>query len=295
MSTVSRWFDKKRGLALGIAGGGGGVGQMIMAPFATYLIVKFDWRTAYIVVGLMTWLVMFPVSRLLKRGPCEIGLLPDGVKLNSLDRQETQPKNEENNLQTAGLSLNQAFRTRSFWLCGFSSLALAFCMLLVLIHIVPHAMDLGFSDTQAALTLSIIGGSAIAGRVLMGIWADRVGRKPTAVITFLIQAGAMVWLLWAQDLWMLYLVALVYGFANGGLHSAKSALTGDIFGVRRIGTILGILEVGFAIGAALGPFLAGLLFDVTNSYDIAFLTGALFMVMGALVIALTRREVGRNT
>ena len=293
MSTVSRWFDKKRGLAVGITGSGSGLGQVIIAPLATFLIARFDWRIAYIAVGLLTLLIVVPISRLLKREPREIGLLPDGVKLDSVNSQGQQPKTEENSVHLVGLSLNQAFRTRSFWLCGLCWLSLSFCLLLVATHIVPHATDLGFSDAQAAIIISIIGGSAIAGRVLMGILADKIGRRVVSVICFLIQAGAMLWLLWGQDLWMLYVFALVYGFANGGLHSAVAALVSDIFGLRKIGTILGVLETGFATGAALGPYIGGLIFDNYNSYSVAFLVGAATMVVGAIIIALTRRETGR--
>jgi len=288
MSPVLRWFSKKRGLAVGIAISGGGLGQVVIAPFATYLIAAFDWRMAFIVIGLIAWLIVIPVSRLLKGDPHEIGALPDGAKSNSTGKQG--PEIRENSSQPVGLSLLQVSKTRSFWLCMSIWFLVSLCVLLVVTHIIPHTTDLGFSTVEAAIVLSLIGGSTTAGMVIMGNVSDRIGRKKTAIICSLLQAGTMGWLIWAQDLWMLYLFALVYGFVSGGFASTFTALLGDIFGLPSIGRILGVLELGWGIGAALGPIIGGLIFDITNSYSVAFLIGVTVMIVAALLVSLVRRE-----
>lgn len=289
MSAVSRWFDKKRGLALGIASSGAGLGMLIMAPFATYLISNFSWRTAYFVIGLIAWLIVIPLSRLLKRDPYEIGALPDGVKSDSNDIGE-----EEDRMRLSGLSLPQVFRTRSFWLVIFIWIFFASNIFLVMTHLVPHARDINFSPMEAATVLSLIGGISIVGRVLLGIISDRIGRKLTAIICTLLQAGAMVWLIWAQDLWMLFLFALVYGFAYGGMSPVMAALVSDTFGLGRIGVILGLLETSFGVGAAIGSAVGGLIFDARHSYSLAFLLGAVAMLVVTLLISLIRQETNRN-
>ncbi len=289
ISTVTRWFDKKRGLALGIASSGAGLGPLLMAPFATFLISNLNWRMTYLVIGLIAWSVVIPLSRLLKNSPYEIGTLPDGVKSDSRDID-----NEEDNIQPIGLSLPQVLRTRSFWLIIFIWVLFGATLFLILTHIVPHATDLGFSAVEAATVLSLIGGAAVAGRVLMGTVSDRIGRKVTAIICALLNTGTMVWLLWSQDLWMFYLFALVYGFTYGGIGSSLAALVGDTFGLYKIGTIVGVLDVGFGVGAAIGPYIGGLIFDVNNSYSTAFLIGALAMLIVPALIALIRRETNRN-
>jgi len=288
-STVSRWFDKKRGLALGIAGSGAGLGIVIMAPFATFLISHFDWRMAYLGIGLIAWLIVIPLSRLLKRDPYEIGALPDGLNSHSKGI-----ASEDESIQPVDSSLLPVFRTRSFWLVIFIWLFFASCLFLVFTHLVPHATDIGFSAGEAAAVLSLMGGAGIAGRVLMGVASDRIGRKSTAVICTLLQAGAMVWLIWSQDLWMLYLFALVFGFAYSGFSSSMGALIGDTFGLGKIGAIFGVLEIGFGIGAAIGSAIGGLIFDVSNSYSVAFLMGAVAMLISTLLIALIRKETNRN-
>ena len=167
-------------------------------------------------------------------------------------------------------------------------------MFLVITHIIPHATDIGISAVEAAAVLSLMGGTRAAGMVLLGSVADRVGRKKIAIICTLFQAGVMAWLIWAQDLWMLFLFAIVYGLASGGLLSSITALLGDTFGLNRIDSILGVLGFGWAIGAATGPVIGGLVFDISNSYSLAFLLGAVAMAIIAPLTALIRRETGRN-
>jgi len=287
MSTISRWFDKKRGLALGIAGSGGGLGRVIMAPFATFLISSLDWRMAYIVIGLIAWLIVIPVSRLLRKDPYEIGALPDGAKSDS-----RYIKNEKKSIQPIDFSLLQILKTRSFWLIISIWLFWSSSFFLILTHLIPHVTDMGFSAGEAAIVVSLMGGTSIAGSVIIGRVSDSIGRKTTAIICSLLQAGAMVWLIWSQDLWMLYLFAVAYGFTNGGLSPPVNALVGDTFGLRNIGVILGVLHIGWGIGAAIGPAVGGLIFDVKNSYSIAFWMGGGAWLIVTLLIALIRREAG---
>ncbi|MFC1964887.1 MFS transporter [Chloroflexota bacterium] len=289
-SIVSRWFNKKRGLALGIAGSGIGVGAMVMAPFAAYLISNYDWRIAYIVMGLTVWLVVIPISRLLRRDPYEIGTLPDGVKSYSNDT-----RTEKHGIQQGGLSLLQTLRTRSFWLFIFVWLFFGSCFSLILTHLVPHATDIGFSVGEVATIPSLIGVSTIVGRVLMGIVSDRIGRKLTAIICALLMASTVTLLPWIQGLLMLQLFALVFGFAYGGYGASVSAIIGGTFGLYRIGAILGVLDVGFAIGAATGPAVGGLIFDSTGTYSVAFWIGAAAMFLVSLLITKIRRETGRDS
>ena len=289
MSAVSRWFDKKRGLALGLSSLGIGLGTVIMAPFATYLITNFDWHTAYLIIGLIAWLIVIPLSRLLKKDPREIGALPDGVKS---CRQEV--KSKENSIQLIDSSLWLVFRKRSFWILVSTWFLFASSVFLVFTHLVPHVTDIGFSAGEAAAVLSLIGMGSIPGRLVMGIASDRIGRKSAIIICTLLQSGAMVWLLWARDLWMFYLFALIFGFAHSGLGPSMAAIIGDTFGLGKIGAIFGLLEVGFGIGAAIGPAIGGLIFDVTGSYSIAFLIVPAAMLLATLFIALIRRETNTN-
>jgi len=289
MSAVSRWFDKKRGMALGLSSLGVGLGMVVMAPFATYLITNFGWHTAYLIIGLIAWSVALPLSLLLKKDPREVGALPDGVKAYT-----EAAKSEGDSIQPIDSSLSQLFRTRNFWLFVFIWFLFAACLFLIFTHLVPHITDIGFSAGQAAVVLSLIGVASIPGRLLMGIVSDRLGRKLAPIICTLLQSGAIVWLVWAQDLWSLYLFALVFGFFYSGFGTSGAALISDTFGLNKIGVIFGLLEISFGIGAAIGPAFGGIIFDVRHSYSLAFLIGAVAMLVVTLLIVLIRQETNRN-
>ncbi len=289
MSTVSRWFEKKRGLALGIASMGAGMGPLVVAPFATYLLSIFDWRMAFTVLGAIAWVVVLPLSRLLKRDPQEIGMLPDGAGFSQGIARGEKPFVVEDYL-----SPWQAFRTRSFWLFLFAFLFFAMNLFIILTHLVPHITDLGFSPVEAATVLSVAGGAALAGRLLLGTASDRMGRKRVAIICMLLHVIALVWLLWSRELWMFYIFALIFGIAWGGMGPATAVIIGETFGLGRIGAVLGILEAGFSIGAGIGPVIGGLIFDLRQSYSLSFLVGVVAMLVATVLVAFVRRETGRT-
>jgi MFS family permease len=155
----------------------------------------------------------------------------------------------------------------------------------MLTHVVPRAQDVGITPVEAAGIVGLVGAVTIPFRIGIGMAADRIGRKKAGVICALIHTVAMLWLISADELWMFYLFAVIYGIGYGGLDPPIVALIGDVFGLRRVGVIMGSLIVGWGLGAALGPYLAGLIFDVSGSYTAAFITAAVVMVAVALFIS----------
>lgn len=283
MSTVSRWFDRKRGMALGIASSGIGLGTVVMSPLATFLIAISTWRTAYLVLGIIAFIIIVPLAQLLKKDPAAMGLSPDGVRY-------TDSTGTAKTVPVSGLSLREAAGTRSFYLIMLMWLFFSYNLLLITAHLVPHATDIGISVGSAAAVLSVVGGMNILGRVTVGSISDRLGYKSAAILSALLQGAAMLLLVWANQLWLFFVFAGVYGFAYGGFDPCLVAIASNAFGVRRIGAILGVIDIGFGIGAAIGPALAGLVFDATKSYSISFLIGAASMLVTVLLVLLTRRE-----
>lgn len=275
ISTISRWFDKKRGLAVGIAGSGEGIGSVAMAPLSTFLISSFNWKTAYLILGIIIWAISLPLSFLAKREPSEIGLLPDGV------RPENGPAVEENVEEgddgANDLTVVDILKSGSFWVVAGVWFCFSFCMVMLMTHMVPHLTDMGISAEEAALIVGILGAARAVGMIGLGGVADRFGRKKVAITAAVVQVAVMAWLIWAEQSWMLYLFAVFYGLANGGLFSGITPLLGDTFGLNRLGTVLGLLEIGWGIGAAIGPLIGGYLFDTYGSYTWAFIIGAVIM------------------
>ena len=283
-ATTSRWFDQKRGLAVAIATIGSGLGTSIMAPIATYLIAEFDWRRAYMVIGLASGLITILLSLLLRRSPAE--RLADF----SARKVPVSPASSYSD----SLSLIQASKTRSFWCLGVAWFLNSLCLNLVLTHIVPYATDIGISKADAALILSLNGAAVVPARLIMGGISDRLGRKMTTIVCSLLQVFAMVWLIWAQELWALYLFAIVFGVGDGGFYSPSTAMVGDIFGLRNIGVLMGVLAAAWGIGAAVGPAMGGLIFDTNRSYFFAFLAGALAVMLATVLVAFLRSELKSN-
>lgn len=288
-STTSRWFEKKRGFVLGITTSGGGLGAIVMAPFATYLISNFGWRTAFVVMGLIAWVVIGFMSLILKKDPSDMGLLPDGERS---EADQPGAQNKERKAQLTDPSLLEASRTGSFWFLGLVRLFLSLDVHLVFVHVVPYAVDMGNSLMEAAIILTLIGGTTIPGRLLVGRVSDTVGRKAPAIACALLQVGALLWLMWARELWMLYVFAIAFGFLWGGLGVLTIALIGDVFGMRSIGAIMGMMSAGWALGAASGPAIGGYIFDISGTYFMAFATGALAILIAALLVALVTISYG---
>jgi MFS family permease len=168
-----------------------------------------------------------------------------------------------------------------------------FCIYTILIHIVPHVIDLGFSASTAADVLATLGGVSIAGRLIMGGAVDRIGSRRALIIIFTILMAALCLLPYATALWMLYVFAALQGFAHGGFFSITSPTVADLFGTRYHGLILGIVIFSGTIGGSIGPILGGRIFDVTHSYLGLFRMLAVACVI-ALVLAATLRPMRRR-
>ncbi|MEE8420127.1 MAG: MFS transporter [Dehalococcoidales bacterium] len=283
VSTVARWFDRRRGLAMGITGSGVGFGPLIIAPVATYLVATVDWRLAYVIIGVGAWVLTLPFSFLLKGDPSQVGALPDGAR-------EPVLNSGQNNLRAGYLSLLQAARVRSFWFCQVIWVFHAVNVFLIMTHLVPHVTDIGFSAMEAAIVLGVIGVGSTFGRIIMGVVSDRMGGKMTVILCGIFQSSATVSLIWVQDLPAFYLFAVAWGIAFGGMAPAMGTLASSTFGLGRIGSILGVLEMGLGIGAAVGSVVGGFIFDLTGGYTLAFLLGTTATLIVMVTVSFVRKE-----
>ena len=289
--TIPRWFEAKRGLSQGIVQAGGGLGTVIMPIFIAHLILNNDWRLAYIVAGVISGIGLLIIAILYKRRPQDMGLQPDG---------RTNPSNGNTGGQAEtktlkflhgtgkGLTLRQALRTRALWQLFAISMMAAFGHQLITIHLVPHATDKGFSTATAATFMSVLGVTNILGKLTMGTVSDYIGRQKAMIIAFSLAIAMLFWLIVAEELWAFYLFAALFGFAYAGWMPLFPTLTADLFGVASLGAIYGVVNASNAIGGALGTFLGGYIFDVTQSYVTAFISAAVLLVIG-IVLILTLR------
>ena len=262
----------------GIAMAGIGLGVLIMPPIANWLISNYGWRTSYIVIGIITLVFVILAAQFLKRDPSKMGRLPHGDG-------ELEPASL--NFKGGGFSLKAAIHTRQFWMAGMMFFFFGLCLQSIMVHIVPYATDLAISSANAANVLAVIGGCSLAGRVILGSTADRIGNKQTITVCFSMMFISLLWLLFARDLWMFYLFAVIFGLAYGGWASLVSLIVAELFGLASLGVILGAITLVEEIGHAIGPVLTGWIFDFTGSYQLAFsLCVAISMIPIILVLLL---------
>jgi len=282
LTTTARWFVRKRGIMTGIVKIGTGAGQFIMPLVASMLITSYGWRISYLIIGAAVLLLLISIAQLLRRDPSQIGPLPDCEN----DVSGCKPGSAGE-----GLSLNEALHTRQFWTICAVNLAIVFCFMTIIVHIVPHAQDIRVSATKAASVLSTIGGVSMAGRFITGIAIDRIGSKRAMLLCFILLLAGLLWLQIAQELWMLYLFAVIYGIAHGGYFTTMSPIVAEFFGIRAHGVLFGIVAFGGGIGGGIGPILAGYIFDITSGYSPAFWLCTCISALG-LVLLLLLKPIG---
>ena len=280
-STIPRWFTVKRGLALGITLAGGGIGILAAAPLAQYLIFHFGWRTSYLIIAALIFAIALPLSFLLTLNPSEKGLLPYRI-----EKIGARSKERDNPLPGAvDFTLKQAIKTKTFWLLFAMYTVLYFTIKMVTVHLKAYATDVGITPMVAATLIGLIGGILSVGTLTIGSISDKIGRKACFFIVYLLMAVMMLWLMKASQAWHFYLFSVLFGFGYGGSFILFPTAIGDWFGTKFHGSIFGVLSLA-ALGGAIGPLLAGYIFDTRGSYELAIIIGAaaLFIAMSLSLI-----------
>jgi len=279
---VSNWFVKKRGLVIGILSAGFG-GSLVSAPIAQFLISSFGWQKAYVIIGVSLVVIVVPLcSLLIRRTPQDKGLLPDGETQKPPQPQDTdEPQTGEGKWAATTWTLSRAVKTYQFWLLFL----IAFCRSglaeqIAIAHLVYFFRDIGYKPMTAATIYSVFGILFVLG-TLCSYFSDRLGRERVFIPSCLLSAGAVSLLFLIRDTsqpWMPFLFAICFGLGLGAAESVFYATVADLFQGRHFGSILGIIVLGFSLGGAIAPWLAGFLHDITNSYFLTF-----FILLGSLI------------
>ena len=245
IACVQPWFNRRRGLAAGIASAGIGAGTVAVPLLATWLMSWLPWRQALQGLALLVLVVGLGATLLLRRAPAAMARAGGAV---------------------AGHSLRQAMASRQFRWLYLMAVAASPAMFIPFAHVSAAARDLGVADAQAVGLVGLIGIGSLVGRFAIGALADRAGRPLTLV---LVQASLGLSLLlwwWAPGYAALAVFAVWMGASYGGIVSLMPALCMDLFGARAVSAIIGTLYTGAAVGNLLGPWVAGAVFDRLHSY-----------------------------
>ncbi|MGH9143606.1 MAG: MFS transporter [Vicinamibacterales bacterium] len=256
---VSRWFDRRRGLAIGLMMVGLGVGAMAMPPVAQRLIAAFGWRSALAIVGCAILLLPVPIVGLLLRDrPADMDLLPDGES----------PSGPRMAVAAAidGVSWAESYRSRTFWVMVTAFALLAASVHGCVVHMPELFADRGASAASAAAASSVIGAALLLGRIGSGYFLDRYFGPSVALFICAGAATGMTLLLSGTTGPLALAGAFLVGVGMGAEVDIMAFLMGRYFGVRSLGSTFGFAFGAFVIAGGLGPLAMGFAFDLTGSY-----------------------------
>ena len=263
---LSNWFIRKRGMAIGAAASGIGLGILLVVPWTQWLITTYGWRAAFFILAALLALVIAPLNYFFQRQrPEEMHLKPDFG--------ESAPAARAKAASATGPSLKEALRTWRFWLFALGVLAGAIPLHMILIHQVAAVSDAGFSKELAAFGLGLIGLFTAPAMIGMGLLADRIGRQ----LSYLLGSSSLmigIFLLMLIDAagsgWLYYLFPPFIAFGFSSRQSLYPTIAADLFHGKSFGAIIGVVSLFIGVGAGIGPWLGGLLHDWTGSYHEAF-------------------------
>ncbi len=291
---ISRWFHTRRGLPMSFGLMGMGLGIFIVVPITQYLIEIIGWRKAFMCQGIGVLLIMVPISYFVFRQEAPTASYKNTVSaandaIGDLQYQGTSPSSEQDFIWTLGLALRTLFFWAVFSIYIFSS----FAMSGVVIHLAAYLVDLGYSKMSSAMVLSLLGLISLPGRILFGFLTDRFSGRTALVTSFTcstIGVFALLSLYYLHNPIILYFFICIFGVAFGARTTAIGPMVANMFQGPNFGFIFGFLTISQSIGATIGPWLMGYLFDIFKDYRISFMVAMASFFMAAICSCFTGQK-----
>jgi MFS family permease len=262
---TANWFEERRGLALGVVMMGTTIGATVMTQVASLAVVHHGWRTAYVALGLPTLLIGIPAVVLTVRSRP-----PGEVKLTVAESGE----------RLEGFETTTALRTRSFWLITFAQFAYFFCATGGAFHLIDYMQNLHYTERDAAWVLSGCFLLASVGKIVLGLFADRSSGRAGMAVNFVGAAIGALLALYLRNPIVLIPFILFFGFTLGAPLMLVPVMIAESMGLKRYGSITGLIALASTAGAALGPIGVGWIYDVSGSYSHAYEILMLVNVIG---------------
>ena len=275
-TVIAKWFTRGLSRALAVLAVGAGLGGLIFAPLSAILINVAGWRIAFLLIGILVWVVVIPLALLIKENPEELGLRRDGDSL----PEEPRWKNDLDNPPSPTLpivdssldyTLRQAWASSAFWLLAGAFFCQSLAHSVVFVHGVPHLTDMGLSVEKAAFGIGLLTLVSVVGRLMFGYLGDFFDKRFLLTISYVLMGTGIFVLLNAKTMPMVYLFILVFGVGFGGNVPLMPAIQAEYFGRTAMGKIQGSMTPLIMFAGASGPIMAGYFFDKLGSYFVAFL------------------------
>jgi MFS family permease len=278
IATISRLFTEKRVLAIGILTSGLTVGSMFVPLFSAYFITIYGWRISFLILALILLIACLPAIFILGNYPQE-----------KIDKTKNEVSNKvsianpiDEQTQIKEWSALEAAKTLPFLMVITIGFVTATGFFSIAVHIVAYATDMGVPTTSAALILSFQSIANITAKLTVWSFVKKIGSRTTLAFLIALQAVSLFLFIWATALWMLFALGAVFGFGLGGSMAIRMSIIPEYFGTKAVGTLIGIAGVAWGLGGIVGPILAGYIFDTTASYNVAFFTGGLLLLLGMI-------------
>ena len=276
---LPNWFVRRRGLAIGIAFSGVGIGSVVVFPVLQFVIDRVGWREACWAMAIVLALVLIPLIVVFQwQHPHDLGLEADGgTRMSDAEQQSASSEPPSNVVDTAWAAtewtLSLALRTGRFWWLFVGYTCALYAWYAVQVHQTKYLIETGFAPSQAAYALGLVGLTGIGGQIGLGHLSDRIGREwawGAACAGFVICYGALLWLPQHPTPLAFYVIIGSQGLLGYGLTSVLGAIPAELFEGKRFGTIFGVLSISAGLGSAAGPWFTGIIFDSTGSYTLAW-------------------------
>lgn len=277
---IGNWFHKNRGVAIGMASMGSGIGAMVMNTVISQMIISYGWRSTYRILAVMIFVVIVPaIIFIVRERPSEKGLLPYGYEEKPEDREGAKPVFD-------GFTFAQARKMPVFWGVVASSIGLVMAICMFYQTLAPHLSDNGYSVTFAAVMTSVSMGALAVGKVALGRLFDKLGTRKASFIACICTLTGLIGMIFCQ--YKIALAAIIIGVGLGCSFGAicMPIITQNIFGMKDYNSIYGMLSAATGLGSAIAPVISGRTYDVYKSYDPVYIAAALITLAGIIVLML---------
>ncbi len=294
LATISHWFRRNRGKAIGLVMAGGGAAG-VLVPVLVFLIDAIGWRSAMLVVSGGFWIFSLPLLFIARRRPQDMGLLPDGDP----PTPAAQPSATAVGDAPAGAaplkdySVGEAIRTRRFWMLAVSYALIQLTISSTLVHFIPYLEDQGISRGVAGATLAFVTVTSLVGRVGFGWASDTFEKRHLLVVAVVLQVSGIIVLINVSSVLTLVPFVALYGLGFGGGLPVRPAIQAEYFGMRSFGVIQGTFLSVSSVAAIAAPVFAGWMKDVTGEYQLAFLILAAGSALAVPLVLATRGPESR--
>ena len=291
MSVVNRWFVRKRGVSMAVAGLGSPLGGLALVPVLAWAVApeSHGWAVTAQWIGVVFLCMAWPVSQLIRVRPEDYGLRPDGDPPDQVVPDAARAARRAPSPDQLQFTGRQAIRTPAFWLITFGHAFSSILFATLTVHLVPMLTDKGLSLQAAANMFSVVMGVAAVFQLIGGYAGDRLPKNAVIAFFGFIQAGGFLMAVMVDSLPTAIMFAATFGAGFGGRNPLTTAIRGDYFGEKAFATITGISSAPMYMLMLAAPLFAAFMFDSTNSYTVSFLVIGGFGVMSGVLFLLAKK------